>query len=283
MGKPVEPEARPSGAPAPSASEDPSGFSSEAAKQSKANAELLQEMFRVVFMREPKDRSEFGSYVDSLNQGASLEGIYNGFTHSSEYRKIEMANTNASPEALKLFARELAALQAELPEVTPFDERSGQALAMPVQVGVDPAPVTGGQSAGDGVNVIEYGKKEEPMAAAKPPGQASPAPVNVQALSEKYATLFVGSSIYTLKRVLGDEALKVVGAKKQFKDKLALWYSKFAVRTATMGVDFGISQRSLTNEDFHFKWAFSANEDRVSWEILNRLHRLLNEANRQKQ
>lgn len=62
---------------------------SSVAKKAKANSEIFHEMFVVVFMREPKDRSEFGNWVDTLNQGASLEGVYNGLTHSEEYRRLE--------------------------------------------------------------------------------------------------------------------------------------------------------------------------------------------------
>ena len=73
---------------------------SDAAAQAKENSELLQEVMRVVFNREPRDRAEFGTLLDTLNQGASIEGIYNGFTHSSDYRKIEVGNPGAKPDAL---------------------------------------------------------------------------------------------------------------------------------------------------------------------------------------
>src|SRR4051812_12728139 len=43
-------------------------FSSNAARNAKANAELLHEMFIAVNMREPKDRTEFGNWADTLNQ-----------------------------------------------------------------------------------------------------------------------------------------------------------------------------------------------------------------------
>src|SRR5690348_3117978 len=65
-----------SGRPRPGASPSGLGVSAEL---SKANSELLHEVFTVVFGQEPADKALFGSYVDSLNQGASLEGVYNGF------------------------------------------------------------------------------------------------------------------------------------------------------------------------------------------------------------
>src|SRR5690349_14030883 len=56
--------------PAPSPSSD-AEFSSSAANRAKANAEIMKEMFQIVYLREPKDRGEFGNWVDTLNQGAS--------------------------------------------------------------------------------------------------------------------------------------------------------------------------------------------------------------------
>src|SRR5689334_5505606 len=74
-----------SSSPSPTAGE----FSSSAAKIAKANLELLHEMFVVLFNREPQDRGEFGSWADTLNQGASLEGVYHGLIQAEEYKKLE--------------------------------------------------------------------------------------------------------------------------------------------------------------------------------------------------
>jgi hypothetical protein len=95
--------------------------------------------------------------------------------------------------------------------------------------------------------------------------------------------LFVGASIFTLKRVLGDEAIKVMAAKAEYKEKFALWYSKWVVHMASRNVDFGIGLRNKPDEAFHYKWAVEASPEKLKWEVLNRLHRVLNEANRQKQ
>ena len=225
--------------PNPSKSISPSGTPADAiaidspsARNAKANAELLQEVLRVVFIQDPKDRSQFGNLVDTLNQGASFEGLYNGFTHSTEYRKLEMAHAGASPEALKAFGEEFAWLETELPS----------------------------------------------------PSEASGSPnVDVASLSDKYSRQFVGTSIFTLKRVLGDEALKVMTVKKEYPEKMALWYSHWVVRLAGRGVDFGIPLRNQADERFHYNWALGATEDRIKWEVLNRIHRVLNEANQPKQ
>ncbi len=211
----------------------------------------------------PHDKAEFGSFVDTLNQGASFEGVYNGFTHSSDYRQMEIENTGATPEALRTFSMLLAEFQAELPEQTQFDEKSGQPLARPVQP--------------DGsTEVVEFRAATLP----KPSPTSGP---DKKALEERYLKIFVGSSIFTLKRVLGDEALKVLAVKREFPEKMAIWYSKWVIRMSEFGVDFGIAQRNNKDEQFHYQWAVSAPEDRLKWEVLNRVHRVLNEANRRKQ
>src|SRR5579885_1240375 len=103
------PASKPSAAP----SSEASMFEKLAARK-QANAELLREMMLVVFMRPPKDQAEFNSYLSVLQQGATFEGIYNGFTHSSDYRQLEVSNRGASPLALKVFGQELAVLEADL-------------------------------------------------------------------------------------------------------------------------------------------------------------------------
>lgn len=277
---------QPSGQPSASPSLSLEEFSSQNARNAKANAELLHEVFKVVFIREPKDRGEFGSMVDSMNQGASLEGVYNGFTHSSDYRKLEMANAGASPDALRAFGEELAILEAELPTPVEFDASATQPLALPVNPGEEPAapPTPVEKVQADGVHVIEYGKVPQPGVSAEPQAGASSAPkLDIKALSEKYTQQFVGASVYTLKRIVGDEALRVVSVKKEYPEKLALWYSKWVVHMCALGVDYGIALRNKPDEQFHYKWALTAGEDRINWEVLNRVHRVLNEANRQKQ
>lgn len=210
------------------------------AQNAKANAEILHEMIQVIFMREPKDRSEFGNWVDTLNQGASFEGVYHGFMHSSDFKKLEAENPGASPEAIRIFSEELANLESELPTSLPFDD--------------DALPSTG-----------------------------SPVPImDRHVMAEKYARRFVNASIFTLKSVLGEEALRVIASKNAYREKLALWYSKWVVRTIQRKVDFGIPLRNTADEAFHYKWALQNNEDRIRWEVLNRIHRILNEANKQK-
>lgn len=259
----AEPEPAPSGNPT-SASPSPSAPDlTKNARNAKENAELLHEVYRVVFDREPRDRAEFGNLVDSMNQGASVEGMYNGFTHSVDYRKLETTGPVASPAALKHFGDELALLELELPKPTEFDASE--------------IPNAHPQDAGDGT--ISYGKVPQPGVNATPTPSGSP---DASTLSARYTQQFVGTSIFTLKRVLGDEALRVAAFKKAYPEKLALWYSQWVTHMSTLGVDYGIALRNRADEPFHYKWALTAGEDRIRWEILNRLHRVLNEANRPK-
>ena len=64
--------ATPSPSPSPlvSPSPLPSEFSSPAARASKENSELLHEVYQVVFIREPADRSTYVGLIEALNQGA---------------------------------------------------------------------------------------------------------------------------------------------------------------------------------------------------------------------
>ena len=251
--------------PAATATTGSASYSSQAAKEAKANAELLHEMDQVIYIHEPENRSDFGNMVDSMNQGASLEGIYNGLVHSSDYRKLEVASPGSTAEALHIFCEQLASLEAELPMPTKFDATSAQPLALPVQPSADDSAV------------------EEDFGQSPSPSPSANAPFDKKAWTEKYSQIFVGSSIYTLKRILGDEALKVVAVKKDYPSTLYQWYSQWAVHMTSYGVDFGLEQRNSTDPQFHYDWAKSASQDRLEWEILNRIHRVLNDANRHKQ
>jgi hypothetical protein len=243
-----QPSAKPVAA-TPSPSTPVSMFDVIQAKK-RANAGLLREMMLVVFMKQPKDVAEFNSYLSVLQQGATFEGIYNGFTHSSTYRQLEITNRGATPIALKTFGEELAALEADLPQATEFTAASALPLAKPVMPEFVPD---------------------------RPTPSAAPAKVLT---AEEYSHLFVGASIFTLKRVLGDEALKVVATKKDFPGKLALWYSDWVVKMCGRGVDFGLPDRNRADAEFHNGWALRATLDQLEWEVLNRVHRILNEANK---
>jgi hypothetical protein len=200
------------------------------------SSQLLHEMFQVVLLREPYGPEEFGAYVNTLSQGGSLEGLYNGFVNSEHYRKLESTPAPAYPSTVKVFAQLIAPLQTELTHTQ----------IRPTDLGVS-----------------------SPYEAAQ------------------YEKAFAKASFFELKRYLGNEALKVVEAKYgkgDSREELAKWYSTWVTQMAslatTLKVDFGIPLRNRSDADFHRAWVKSLSSDvasdRVIWEVLNRLHRILN-------
>jgi hypothetical protein len=113
------------------------------------------------------------------------------------------------------------------------------------------------------------------MAAMDFPFDSEGDPKIVQA-RERYSKEHINSSLFTLKRVLGDRVIADSKKRKDDIDGLATWYASFASRWAKLGVDFGMEQRNRDDSAFHFKWAKENNLGLVQWELLNRVHRVLN-------
>lgn len=204
-------------------------------------AELLSEVFRVVLGVDPSRAPElYAGLLGSLIQGASLEGVYNGLVHSAEYREIERAASPAPEGVIAVFAEELEWLEARLPTRTQW----GPDAARPLRV-IDPAapPQEGGESPGG-------------------PGRS-------------YSEIFQGASVPTLRRVLGDSALRVLAAQGADAKVRADWYGDVAARLASRKVDFGLALRNRADREFHRHWAAGAGQDLLTWEVLNRYHRLL--------
>jgi hypothetical protein len=228
-------------------------------ERSAANAEIAQEMLKVIYRRDLQDPKETLGWSQAMDQGASVEGIYNGLTRSSDYRKVESSAGQAAPAALQAFVRELLRLEAALPEPTTFTEESARPLARPVQP-----------------SLPEPGEKAAPA----PSPVASRSRAAPEERGRELAQVFRAASVFTLKRVLGEEALKVI-AEQKARGKLAEWYGNWAASVAKeAGVGFGLALRSKPDEVFHRSWAKQATEDRLVWEVLNRLHRILNETDR---
>jgi hypothetical protein len=250
-----------------------------AAERAKRNAEMLEEVLSVVYSRKPSNRGEFGSLVDTLNQGASIEGLYNGFTHSSDYRKLEVADPGSTPAALKVFVQELAYAEVELSAVTEFGPAANQPLGMPVQP-------TGEVDSGNGdANVVDFSHSPTPAGVVSPSASLAVAKPSVEELKAKYLSEFSGASIFTLKRVLGDEMLKLVDEKGFENDHaskaLQAWYGPWVMHMASYNVDFGLPLRNRADAVFHSQWAAAADSDSLKWEVLNRVHRVLNSYNAQ--
>ena len=239
-----------------------------------SNATFLEELHGVVSRTEPHGNDQkFSEFLNALDQGASFEGIYNSFVHSAEYRQIEIAKPGCSPKGLRTFSVELARVELELKEITQFDEKSAGTLAYAVQIGP-----TDGSADVEQDGTVSFRKTA--AISATPPVQVKP---TVDGLTLRYMGLFKDSSLYTMKRILGDEALKLVEQKKTQPEVLATWYSKWASNMTVYGVDFGHPLRNKQDPTFHYRWAEDnlLNDrtfgiERVKWEILNRVHRLLN-------
>lgn len=262
-----------------SPSSDPSGTVAESGDGSggaqqrweasqKANAEIIQELYRVVWLKDPEDREEFAGWVAALSGGASIEGVYNGFTHSDRYRTLETTQRGATVRALKVFAIELTELTLHLSQPTLFESSAADPLPKAVEPDgyFEPSSVQFGRAA----QKAGHSSGDATAHSDSKPGRTE--------LHKRYSQTFVGSSIFTLKRILGDELLKVVQAKEADRERLSDWYAKWAVHMASYQVSFGLERRNSTDEGAHYRWALEASVDRIRWECLNRLHRLLNSA-----
>ena len=280
---------------------------------------LLNEMYLVIFNEASPDRTEFTSWMDALNAGASFEGVYNGLVHSAHYRQMEIEKRGASAEAISIFAEELAILENSLATHTVFTAKSAQPPA-PISLATFSADAANQASSPDTSpdnSSLEYENNTDNGDGAFHSGDVAltpvvtfhsqgftpaPSPTTPSANPAEYAKLFIGASIYTLKRILGEEVIKVMNEKNLYKGDQALWFSKWAIRIHQRGIDFGSllpdprgpvltpaqvdDQSTLRNsgdENAQFKWVMENTPDRLAWEVLNRIHRIMNHANLQKQ
>ena len=229
------------------------------------NLQILKEMYRVVFLRETAGPAEYGALLSVLGQGASFEGVYNGLVANSEYRKLEAEARRVGPLTIRLFAEELVYLQMELPreERTPIVPD----LAKPLLSIEFPT-----EGSADGTS--SPSPTESP---ARPAAQKSMTPQEeALILRDEIERVFLEANLFTMKRVLCTEVFKVFAAKKQSRPDLASWFGKWAARVAGRGVDFQYEERNSTDPQTYDDWAFGATTDRIQWEVLYRLHRLLN-------
>ena len=229
------------------------------------NLQILKEMYQVIFLRESTGPVEYGGLLNSLSQGASFEGVYNGLMVSAEYRRLEAESRPAVPKTIRLFAEELTRLQMELPrdQRTPItaelSKPQGGVVELP-EGGVDPSPVAS--------------VSHEPQPSSLPSGDSV---AEAAALMDQIEGAFLETNLFTMKRVLGSEVFKVISAKKATRNVLATWFGLWSARMAERGIDFQYEQRNSTDADSYAEWAFGASTDRIQWEVLYRLHRVLNE------
>jgi hypothetical protein len=190
-----------------------------------------------------------------------------------------VADPGSTPSALKFFATELANVEVELQAPTEFGAGAAGPLGMAEQPTGNVNPTNGDSE------VVDFSHTASPSPSALASSAAAPASkLAVGDLQGKYAAVFASSSIFTLKRVLGDEIMKLVDEKGFVDDHaskaLQDWFGPWVVRMASYQVDFGLAQRNKPDAAFHSQWAASADSDLLRWEVLNRVHRVLNAYNR---
>ncbi len=213
--------------------------------QTRAHALFVNELYNVVWKTKPNSPDTFKSWVHTLNEGASYEGIYRGFTRNQFYRELETRTKGAHPAALSVFLRELGRLAKSTSQPRVFAAEDGLPLAKPMSN----ADLEAGS---EGVNEEVFAK------------------------AAKTEAIFAESSPFTMARVLGEEALRVIAEQAEKGDEaLYRWYGQWAADTAGVGVDFGLEQRGKKDAQFHESWAKMASRDVLVWEVLNRVHRLI--------
>ncbi len=213
-------------------------------------------MIRVVFREDQiEDPGSFEELSRSLNQGASLEGIYRGIVMGTRYRALESKSKGASPQELRAFASEMAELQLAMRNPTLFDETSKRAPE------------------------IEFPGGDASSSAPAAPATTPPSPARKKdraAIEAELLRVFIGASSFTLKRVLGEEALRKFDEDSSDSAGISQWYAGLVLRLIARGLDAGLELRNRSDFGFHQKFAERMARDRVKWEVLNRYHRYLN-------
>ena len=228
----------PQGSSAPSPSPEPITESHRT-----VNAAFIHELYKVVLQREVRSEDEFQKNMHIMDQGAHFEGIYNGLVHSPEYKSFEKGA--ASVSAVKTYA--------ELMTQVLLDQKFDP-LKIPKPESKEPLS--------DGQEI-------------KPPQPTDLERASLKAELERDA---ITKPFFTLKRKLGEEVIKTIELKREYREKMATWYGRFTVSLNKRGVDFGVPERNKLDEYPYYKWALDAEEDRIRWECLVRVHVVMNAA-----
>lgn len=203
-----------------------SGFVTTPKERRQIRKQFLSEIYQHVFARKFRDREAFIRWMNVLEQGASVEGVYRGLVLSREYAQMERGRT--TPEALELFASEMALLAL-------YRDNKG----------------------------VEYIQSDQ--------GKRKR-----EELKRALQARFESRSLFTLKRILGEEVLEYMDILKENRQTLSKWYADTTVRWNSQGVDFGLKQRNSKDGEYHQQWALGNSIGRIQWEVLNRLHRMMN-------
>lgn len=205
------------------------------------NAAFIHELFKVVLIRDVHGEDEFAKLMNIMDQGGHFEGIYNGIVHSAEYRVLEKGV--APVASVKVFADVMTQII--------LDQR------------YDPLSIAKPETQ-EGLEVQD---------SVKPPQPTESEREQLRAQTEQQA---ITLSFFTLKRKLGEEIIKTIELKREYREKLATWYGRFSVAMNKRGVNFGVSGRNNLSEYEYYKWALDADEDRLRWECINRVHAIMN-------
>jgi hypothetical protein len=217
-------------------------------------AQVIQEMIRVVERRAVADPRASLPLVDAWEAGATIEGLYRGRVWSSDYRAWEENSGLASRRVVQAFVQEALGFEECLGRPASWNDQSARPLARPTGLG-------------------------------ESSGASGTEPLPLPAGRERRAALervFSQASVFTLKRLLSELALECIEELER-QGRLNDWYADWATRLAAepgpggAAVDFGLAQRNRSDVAFHRTWAREASLDRIHWEVLNRVHRILNE------
>ena len=245
--------------------------------QVKCSAEMITEMFQVIFQKtEIEDKALYSSLVSTLEQGASLEGIYNGLVFGPRYRLLESKAKAASPESIKFFAKELTEVQKGMMSPTVFTNELTKLV-----------PSINNPMAHAHNTLGVLGKAQEkatpiPTPPPLPTTLSSPADAVAKAPTqtvEEMLNNFIGVTPFTLKRMLCDEAMKKIDELKNSPTELAQWYAGVAVRMSGYNVEFGLPARNSSDFDSYVPVAKTMSPDQMKWEVLNRYQRVMNQLN----
>jgi hypothetical protein len=157
-----------------------------------------------------------------------------------------MRSPPAGAPVVGVFSELMTDLLAEMKTRPVFDASSALPLPLPVDPASDPDPV----------QVRTYGKRA----------------------AEPLTSVFSKATVYTLKRVAGEQVLDVIREKESDRAALSAWFGTFAAAMAARKVAFGLPERDRGDRGFHEAWARRADLEILKWEALNRIHRTLNEA-----
>lgn len=241
---------------------EPAPVVSSSPHDAQALSQIYNEMIEVVFEQSPQNKSDFFEKVGALTQGATLEGLFNGLTHSAFYRSYESQSSVVTPKELQFFANEFAEIQLSLKEPVEISESLRNPMGdVQFPTGEEKSDSDSGVSA-----MITIAGKSK------------------QALALEFQTFFQQSRHAVLKRVLSDAMMQKIDESIKNPKDFEAWYGAFCQRYAHLGVDFGLKLRNQNNPEFHVQWLQGLNRmwgadtarDRVVWEVLNRVHRVMN-------